>query len=94
MKAHVNLTVPESKRLIAKGVASMGIVKKALADGIVSIAKGTTNGRVVEEILGEKIDRAKYVTGNTQPSRGARQKLSASLPDVVLKKGGTGHTLM
>ncbi len=89
MKAHVTLTVPESKRLIAKGVAAMDIVKKALAEGIVSIAKGTTNGRVVEEILGEKIDRSSYVTGRIFPSKGARGgvSLSASLPDVVLKNG-------
>ena len=89
MKAHVALTVAESKRLIAKGVAAMGIVKKALSEGIVSIAKGTTNGRVVEEILGEKIDRSSYVTGNVRPSKGGRGdvKLSASLPDVVLKQG-------
>ena len=89
MKAHVKLTVPESKRLIAKGVAEMGIVKKALAEGIVSIAKGTTNGRVVEEITGEEIDRSQYVTGRTFPSKGAKGgvDLSASLPDVVLKDG-------
>lgn len=89
MKAHVALTVPESKRLIAKGVAAMGIVKKALAEGIVSIAKGTTNGRVAEEILGEKVDRASYVTGRVLPSKGAREnlKLSASMPDLVLKEG-------
>ena len=89
VKAHVALTVPESKRLIAKGVAAMGIVRKALAEGIVSIAKGTTNGRVVEEILGEKIDRSSYVTGRILPSKGARDgvKLSASLADIVLKNG-------
>jgi hypothetical protein len=89
VKAHVKLTVPESKRLIAKGVANMGIVKKALAEGIVSIAKGTTNGRIVEEVLGEKIDRSSYVTGNVRPSRDSRGDitLSASLPDVVLQNG-------
>jgi len=89
VKAHVQLTVPESKRLIAKGVAAMGIVKKALAEGTVSIAKGTTNGRVVEEVLGEKIDRGSYVTGNIRPSKGGRSDitLSATSPDVVLKNG-------
>ena len=68
MKAHVKLTVAESKRLIAKGVAAMGIVKKALAEGMVSVAKGTTTGRVAEEILDKKFDRADYVTGNITPS--------------------------
>lgn len=88
MKAHVILTVPESKRLIAKGVADMGIVRKALTEGMVAITKGTTNGRVAEEILGEKIDRGGYITGRVLPSRGARGKIgSASFPDVVLRKG-------
>lgn len=88
MKTHVILTVPESKRLIAKGVANMGIVKKALAEGMISIGKGTTNGRIVEEILGEKIDRGGYITGRVLPPKGAREKIaSPQLPDVVLKNG-------
>lgn len=88
MKAHIVLTVPESKRLIAKGVAGMGIVKKALSDGIVAIAKGTTNGRIVEEILGEQIDRGGYITGRILPSKGPKGKIgSISVPEVVLRKG-------
>jgi len=88
MKAHVALTVPESKRIIAKGVAAMGTVKKALADGIVTVAKGTTNGRIAEEILGERIDRGGYITGRVLPSSGPRAKIgSASVPEVVLRKG-------
>jgi hypothetical protein len=88
MKAHVFLTVPESKRLIAKGVASMGIVKKALADGTVAIGRGTTNGRIVEEILGEKIDRGGYIAGRILPAKKPRGTInSPSVPDVVLKNG-------
>ncbi|MGQ9608249.1 MAG: hypothetical protein ACUVWN_03035 [bacterium] len=88
MRTHIVLTVPESKRLIAKGVASMGIVKKALSDGIVAIAKGTTNGRIVEEILGEKIDRGGYITGRVLPSKGPKGKIgSATMPEVVLRRG-------
>ena len=88
MKAHVFLTVPESKRLIAKGVASMGIVKKALANGMVAIGRGTTNGRIVEEILGEKIDRGGYIAGRILPAKKPRGTInSPSVPDVVLKNG-------
>lgn len=88
MRTHIVLTVPESKRLIAKGVSSMGIVKKALSDGIVAIAKGTTNGRIVEEILGEKIDRGGYITGRVLPSKGPKGKIgSATMPEVVLRRG-------
>jgi hypothetical protein len=88
MKTHVVLTVAESKRLIAKGVAAMDIVKKALADGMVTVGRGTTNGRVAEEILGEKIDRAGYIAGRVLPAKGARVKLSSPpIPEVVLKNG-------
>lgn len=88
MKAHVFLTVPESKRLIARGVASMGIVKKALANGMVAIGRGTTNGRIVEEILGEKIDRGGYIAGRILPAKKPRGTInSPSVPDVVLKNG-------
>lgn len=88
MKAHIVLTVPESKRLIAKGVAAMEVVKKAIAEGMVTIAKGTTNGRVVEEILGKKIDRGGYITGRVMPPKGARVNISSpQIPDVVLRNG-------
>ena len=56
-KKVVVLTVSESKRLIAKGVANLDIVKKALERGMIAIAKGTTNGYVVEELLNKRIDK-------------------------------------
>ncbi len=88
MKTHVVLTVAESKRLIAKGVAAMDIVKKALVDGMVTVGRGTTNGLVAEEILGEKIDRAGYIAGRVLPAKGARVKISSPpIPEVVLKNG-------
>ena len=89
MKAHVALTVAESKRLIAKGVVNMDIVKKALSEGIVAIGRGTTNGRIVEEILGKKIDRGNYIAGRVLPANGPKGKIGSdqSVPDVVLKNG-------
>lgn len=66
-QAQVVLTVAESKRLIAKGVAQMPIVKAALKSGIVSIAKGTTNGYVAEEILGKPLDKMSYTLGMVYP---------------------------
>lgn len=88
MKAHIVLTVPESKRLIAKGVAAMEVVQRALSNGIIAIAKGTTNGRVVEEILGEKIDRGGYITGRVLPTTGPKGKITSTpMPDVILKNG-------
>jgi hypothetical protein len=88
MKAHVVLTVAESKRLIAKGVANMGIVKKALVEGMIAIGRGTTNGRIVEEILCRKIERGGYIAGRVLPAKGARGKVGSDpVPEVVLKNG-------
>ncbi len=55
MRLNIVLTVSESKRLIAKGVAKLEFVQKARQEGTVAIAKGSTNGYVVEEILGKPI---------------------------------------
>jgi len=88
MLCEIALTVSESKRLIAKGVAALPAVKKALADGTVAIATGSTNAYVVEEITGQAIDKNKYMTGATLPAGVSRKGLlSRELPDVVLKQG-------
>lgn len=82
------LTVSESKRLIAKGVAQIESVQRALAEGVVVICKGTTNSYIVEEITGEPIRKTDYCTGTTWP-HGMKPagKVSGDLPDVVLKAG-------
>ena len=88
MLCELVLTVSESKRLIAKGVAAMPVVKKALAEGTVAIATGSTNAYVVEEITGRKIEKNKYMTGATLPAGVSREGLlSREVPDVVLKNG-------
>lgn len=88
MRTGAVLTVSESKRLIAKGVAAHPAVQQALKSGTVAIAKGTTNAYVVEEVLGKKIDKQNYCTGTTWPTKGPRAgKAGGSVPDVVLKNG-------
>ncbi|MHC4704557.1 MAG: hypothetical protein ACYTFQ_28760, partial [Planctomycetota bacterium] len=72
VQAQVVLTVSESKRLIAKAVAQMPVVKEALRDGMIIIAKGTTNTYVAEELLGRKIARGAYVLGRTYPAKGGK----------------------
>ena len=61
--AVVVLNPPESKRLIAKGVAALPSVKRALVKGRIIIATGTTNGFVAEEILGVSLDKERYSRG-------------------------------
>ncbi len=90
MKMSAILTVSESKRLIAKGVVRFPIVRDALEKGTVAVAKGTTNSYIVEELLGEKIDKTTYCTGVTHPEAPPhiqRGTTSGKFPDLVLKKG-------
>jgi hypothetical protein len=82
------LTVADSKRLIAKAVAQMPIVKNALANGMVIIIKGTTNAYVAEEITGQKVSHAAYVTGRIEPEKGAKILLKGqTVNHIILEKG-------
>ncbi|MBS3762036.1 MAG: hypothetical protein KGZ25_01910 [Planctomycetes bacterium] len=82
------LTVAESKRLIARGVARSEVVETALKDGIVAVAKGTTNGYIAEELLGESIHKPDYCTGTTRPpGRESEVKVANKLPDLVIRNG-------
>jgi hypothetical protein len=88
MQAQVVLTPHESKRLIAKGVAQMSEVKKALASGMLAVSKGSTNGYVAEEILNKKIEKRKYITGIQTPAKSDKEWLpSDRLGDYVFQNG-------
>ena len=80
------LTVSESKRLIAKGIARCPQVVAARKSGIVAVAKGTTNGYIVEELTGRPIKKSDYCTGVTTP-KGAKAGTASALPDLVLRDG-------
>ena len=85
---NVILTVSESKRLIAKGVAVHPLVANAMKTGYVVVCKGTTNAYVAEELLGKAIKRTDYVTGHTLPAKlEGSAAVSAKLPDIVFKDG-------
>ena len=89
MRTDLVLTVAQSKRLIAKGVARYEPVQEALEEGIIAIAKGGTNAYIVEELLGKPIDKNHYVTGQVLPRGVSRSDVdfTSDLPDVVLVKG-------
>jgi len=82
------LTVAESKRLIAKGVAAHSLVKQALEKGTVIVARGSTNGYVAEELLGEPMDKLAFLTGHTLPRgyAGPAQRPS-SRGEIVIRRG-------
>lgn len=87
-QAQAVLTVAESKRLIAKGIAESEHVKKALEDGMVIICKGTTNTYVAEELTGDDIDHAAYVLGRVYPEKGGKKlEAGAGLGEIILVNG-------
>ena len=88
MQASIVLTVAQGKRLIARAVARLPEVQQALASGIVTIGRGTTNGYVAEELLGFKIPKGEYVAGRTLPPGVPGERLGrGAYPDIVLKQG-------
>jgi len=74
------LTVPEAKRVIAKAIASMPEVRKAMAGGKVFIKGGTTTSAVSEELGGPPL----RISGRISPN-GARG---------ALRKDGAPHSLV
>jgi len=88
VQAQVILTVSESKRLIGKGVAGMSIVRNAYKEGMIIIARGTTNTYVAEEILGQTIEKGAFVSGRTYPAKGGRRlNPSSTRREIVIKNG-------
>ncbi len=69
MKTAIKLTSAESKRLIGKACAAWPSVQEAFHRGILVIARGTTNAYVVEELTGEKLDKASFSAGITIPTK-------------------------
>ncbi|MEA4902099.1 hypothetical protein [Desulfitobacterium sp.] len=87
MRAQFTLTSGESKRLIAKGVKALPIVKKALAEHTIILAGGTTNAFLAEEILGITIEsKSTYTVGNiTEGKTGVSDELTRIYPFIISK---------
>jgi hypothetical protein len=83
----LSLTVSESKRLIAKGVAQTDFVRRAMDEGTLAIGSGTTNGYIIEEITGERFDKKSLVTGHTFPAKYQGPRVAYTHPDLVIRKG-------
>jgi len=87
MKAEIVLTVSESKRLIAKGVAALGFIQEKLNKGIIVLSTGSTNAYVYEELTDQTIDKRAYLTGRTTPAKARLRWTVDHLPDLVLVNG-------
>lgn len=86
--ALIALTPSESKRLIAKGVAELPEVKQALKQGIIIIARGTTNAFVAEELTGDKIEHKSYfAAGFICDGELSATPASELMPVVVIRNG-------
>ncbi len=87
MKAEVVLTVAESKRLIAKGVAATGFVQERMHKGVIVVSRGGTNAYVYEELTGQTIDKYAYTTGRVTPAKSTVARRGGSVPGPVLVDG-------
>lgn len=63
MKILITLTPWEGRRLIAKAIVTMPVFAKAFEKGRIFLAGGITNAYILEEITGEKVDKACYTAG-------------------------------
>jgi hypothetical protein len=64
MKRGLFTLIPsESKQLIAKAVVELPEVQFALKHGRIVIGLGSTNGYIVQELLGKKVDAEHHVAG-------------------------------
>lgn len=86
MKACVVLSPSGSKRLIAKGVAALPAVQRALEAGMIVITLGTTNAFVAEELLGESIDRGAFAAGFIDDRWNVNSRLG-EMGEIVIKDG-------
>lgn len=81
------LTPVESKRLIAKGVAALPHVRKALTSGRVVIANGTTNAYVAEELLGVEIAKGRFTVGVVTEGTLCVTPAAERIPAFVVRQG-------
>ncbi|RLG37057.1 MAG: hypothetical protein DRN91_06410 [Candidatus Alkanophagales archaeon] len=91
MLLQITLTPAEGKRLIAKGVARMEVVRKALKDGLVIVTQGTTNAYVAEELLQQvgiehEIDKRRFAAGVISDRPCVVPKVERQ-PEIIIKNG-------
>ncbi len=87
MEALFTLTSSESKRLLGKAVAAMPEVQHAKENGYLVIGRGSTNAFILEELLGDKMEKERYVAG--QIIKGVFCVLAGGMRSkpIVLHKG-------
>lgn len=88
MRIQITLTSSESKRLIAKGVKALPCIQNALQHHNIVLAGGTTNGFLVEELLGETIEKkSTYTVGLIEHGKTGVSAAEDRIPPFVINKG-------
>ena len=86
--AGINLTVSESKRLIAKGFCNIPEVQERLKKGMIILTRGTTNTYIAEELVGLKAPHGSFLTGHFVPQgTKALNKGVAPTEEIILIDG-------
>ncbi|MHA1446564.1 MAG: hypothetical protein ACTSSN_07730, partial [Candidatus Heimdallarchaeaceae archaeon] len=92
MRAIIVLTHSECKRLIARGIAQLPEVKEALEKHRIFVSRGSTTAYVLEELLGEPLNKPHYVAGQMTGDkkdlyRFGSLKIDKRLKEEVIDKG-------
>jgi hypothetical protein len=84
MRAQITLTVNEGKRIIAKAVAALPAVRRALEGGRIFLKGGTTTSAVCEELVGRPL----RISGRIVPAGlKAARDYSRVFHNCVIEKG-------
>ena len=75
----VNLTVSEGKRLIAKGMSAMPLVREKMKHGMIILTRGTTNTYLAEELIDFHKPHGAFLTGHFVPE--GKEKVGLHLTD-------------
>lgn len=88
MLAQIILTPAESKKLIAKAVARMDVVRQASRDGMVVLHPSSSTYFIVEELIGARPETNFWVCGVVAP-RGNCIEMGILVGDFLTKKKST-----
>lgn len=91
-KILITLTSEESKRLIAKYVVTLPLVKRAMEKGIIDIQMSSTGGYIYEELSGRPINKAAHLCGCITAGGGCQAYLPEGIKrEAYFEKGVVKH---
>lgn len=87
--AGINLTVSEGKRLIAKGISALPVIREKMQKGTIIITRGTTNTYIAEELMGLEAAHGAFLTGHFVPegTEKLNKRVATKLNEIILVDG-------